>query len=189
MATESKDVTLICAYKDRSEGKMMNTEEYEASENTILCHKLVLTTRSDVFKAMFSHEQTLESQTNTVTIEDTPLDALQEFVDYLYTDKSKFLTSDSVENIGAMLRLADKYIVLSLKQRCEDRLLKLIHGATIRDIYALSYLHNCQPVLDAVASFVASNLDEAFKFGWIKNFTQGMQDKIMKDVWTKKLNE
>ena len=43
------DVTLICGEKRFS------------------CHKFILSARSDVFKAMFSHENTKEGQTNQVT--------------------------------------------------------------------------------------------------------------------------
>ena len=42
------DVTLVCA------------------EKKFPCHKVILSARSDVFKAMFSHENTKEGQTNQV---------------------------------------------------------------------------------------------------------------------------
>ncbi len=109
------------------------------------------------------------------------------FVNYLHTDQRYSLMSENVKSIGAMLRLADKYNVLSLKQSCENRLLQLIKGATIGEIYPLAYLYNCEPVGKAVASYVAENLDDAFKSKWMASFTQDMQDKIMKDVWTQKL--
>ncbi len=183
MDAESKDVTLISNYeKDSSK-----TKEKGQKDNEIHCHKFILTSRSDVFRAMFSHDHTTESRTNTITIEDTPKEVLQEFVNYLYTDKCESLTSDCVEDIGDMLRLADKYNVLSLKQHCENRLVQLINSSTVGEIYNLAYFHNCEHVGFAVARYVSGNFDEAFKSNWMANFTQGMQDKLMKDIWTQKL--
>ncbi len=187
MAAGSKDVTITCNFVEDKEPRSKKRQKKDLKDNEIRCHKLILTTRSDVFAAMFSHDHTSESQTNTIAIDDTPMSVLQEFVNYLYTDKSDSLMSDNVKSIGDMLRLADKYNVLSLKQRCENRLLQLIKGATIGEIYPLAYLYNCEPVGKAVASYVAENLNDAFKSKWMASFSQDMQDKIMKDVWTQKL--
>ena len=49
---EFSDVTLVCG------------------EKQFPCHKFILSARSDVFKAMFSHENTKEGQTNTVRTTD-----------------------------------------------------------------------------------------------------------------------
>ena len=50
---EFSDVTLVCG------------------EKQFPCHKFILSARSDVFKAMFSHENTKEGQTNTVRTTDS----------------------------------------------------------------------------------------------------------------------
>ena len=51
-------------------------------DQSLECNKFMLTARSPVFEAMFQHE-TLESQTNVVTIKDIEPEVFEEMLLYI----------------------------------------------------------------------------------------------------------
>ena len=51
------------------------------------CHKNILAYRSDVFKAMLSHKNSLEAMTNKVRIDDCEPKVMEIFLEFLYTDQ------------------------------------------------------------------------------------------------------
>ena len=61
-AGDSADITLVC------------------QEKRFFAHKAILTARSDVFSAMFSHSDTMEATTKEVCIEDTDPDTLERLI-------------------------------------------------------------------------------------------------------------
>ena len=67
--TEFSDITLKC------------------EDKTFPCHKVILSARSDVFAAMFSHRDTKEDNTNEVEIEDLDAETLGHLLQFVYTDK------------------------------------------------------------------------------------------------------
>lgn len=81
-------------------------------------HKNILTSRSDVFAAMFEHELE-EQKSNRVPIQDIDEDVLREMVHFIYTGEAP--------NVGKManslLVAADRYALNELKVICEQALL------------------------------------------------------------------
>ena len=65
-AENSADITLIC------------------QEKRFLVHKAILTARSDVFSALFSHTNTKEATTKEVCIDDTDPGTLERFLGYVH---------------------------------------------------------------------------------------------------------
>ena len=83
------------------------------------CHKFVLASRSDVFEAMFSHEDTTEVLTGQAIIKDCTPEVLFSFLEFLYTDQLEDMKCfDSCD----LMLLADKYNVSGLKKVCEQNL-------------------------------------------------------------------
>ncbi len=71
VSTELQDFKLIC--KGR----------------TFSCNKFMLMSRSDVFKAMLSHQGTAESQKNSLTIKDSTPEVVETFLQLLYTGQAQ----------------------------------------------------------------------------------------------------
>ena len=97
------------------------------SDVTIICdaarfpaHKLILSARSEVFAAMFSHKDTLESQKNEVEIKGLDKIAVKRFLGFIYdgTLPSHLTFKDYADLLGA----ADKYQVQSLNDFCVMKL-------------------------------------------------------------------
>ena len=77
--TESSDISILCGN---------NMQE-------IPCHKLILSSRSDVFKAMFKQTDMKEMKDEILKIEDISTITLTKFLKYMYTD-----SLDDVSQIG-----------------------------------------------------------------------------------------
>lgn len=104
----------------------------DLNKDEFLVHKTILMARSEVFQAMFECDFE-EKRTRKVVIHDTNRKAMNEFLYYLYTNE---INSQEYfnENITEILMLSDKYLIYSLKEVCE---LKLIDGITIDNVVDL----------------------------------------------------
>jgi speckle-type POZ protein len=82
-------------------------------------HKLILTTRSQYFAAMFKHP-TKEQSTNQVKIEDIEPEVFDQLLRFIYTRR---VPLDKLETMAAGLFIAaDKYLMDELKTKCKNYL-------------------------------------------------------------------
>ncbi|GIX70148.1 BTB and MATH domain-containing protein 42 [Caerostris extrusa] len=79
-------------------------------------HKIILASRSSVFKAMFSSDMR-EAHGDTVDIEDISDDTLKRMLEYLYTAHVEGLQWESAIDLYIA---ANKYEILSLKDNCSS---------------------------------------------------------------------
>merc|ERR1740128_1295403 len=105
-------------------GKLFNDRELsdvdvECGGEVFNCHQLILSTRSDVFRAMFQSNMK-ENRTKKVTIKDVDPDVLKEMLKFIYTG----VTNEHVlkEKSGELLAAAEKYQIDCLKEICEVQL-------------------------------------------------------------------
>lgn len=115
-------------------------------------HRNILAARSSVFMAMFEHPMQ-ESVDSRVEIVDISADVLGLFLRVLYT--GKFPEDASDETFLAILPVADKYNVASLKQICEQNLSNAISIDNACQVLVLSYLHGCENLKLKTLDFVA----------------------------------
>ncbi len=141
----------------------------------IPAHKAVLAARSDVFAAMFQHKETLESQTDLVTINDVDEDCFEEFIRYMYLNQlnSPDLSADVLEDL---LVAADKYLISSLKAKCEYRLGKLVNGTNFGYLGALATQFNAISLRKFVVQYVKANCKKSTKK------TKGQWKFLPKDI-------
>ena len=124
------------------------------SDVTIVCegerfpvHKLILSARSQVFAAMFSHKDTLEDKHKEVLVEDSDKLTMDLFLTFLY---DATLHNDlPFESYAELLKAADKYQVTSLIKACTVKLSKklsteneAIQGAILGSVYRIPMLKN-----------------------------------------------
>ncbi len=93
-AIDSDEDTLIKSFANLLESGESSDVQLICGGDTFKCHKLVLATRSKVFKAMFDHDSTKEAQTNTVTITDSPSHSLRQMLNFIYTDDCEILNQN-----------------------------------------------------------------------------------------------
>lgn len=103
-------------------------------------HKVILTQRSPVFKAMFG-KNFVESDKDEVTF-DFESTLVNYMLRFMYTDSTDFVEDMSGELVEELLRLSDMYGLIRLKDVCEG---KLVNGLDINNVVSeeelLHYLH------------------------------------------------
>ena len=114
----SSDLTILC------------------DSETLPCHKFILATRSDVFKAMFDAKTDFrESQDGILKIEDIDAHTMKVFLEYMYMDSIK------TEDINCkVLMAAHKYNFERLFSECSEHLKFSIDKENIFEIIKCAYL-------------------------------------------------
>ncbi|GKB78889.1 BTB/POZ domain-containing protein-like protein [Tanacetum coccineum] len=106
-------------------GKMLSESVHTyiticASNGTIEADRAVLAARSPIFHSMFSHDLK-EKEMSAINIFDMIIEACQAFLSYIYTNIEH---QDFIKHRLDLLRVADKYDVLDLKDACEESLME-----------------------------------------------------------------
>ncbi|TVU09217.1 hypothetical protein EJB05_42665, partial [Eragrostis curvula] len=144
---------------------------FRVDGETIRAHRLVLATRSPVFKAeLFG--QMAESTASTIEIEDMSADTFKSMLFYMYHSvlpaaaaASADETDDDALGIVELQRLfvaADRYGFDPLKQTCEDLLYAGVSSDTVLPILEFTEAHACPRLRSRCLDFldVAENFKE-----------------------------
>ncbi|XP_057318156.1 speckle-type POZ protein B-like [Microplitis mediator] len=121
-------------------------------------HKFILSTRSPVFSAMFTHEMK-EKKDSEVTIPDIDPDIFNKMLKFIYTDEINNLDIDAVY----LLEAADKYQLLNLKSLCEESLPKSVRIDNAIKLMILADLHNANQLLEFIFEFMIKNIKDITK--------------------------
>ena len=89
------------------------------------CHKLILSARSQVFRAMLESTEMKEVIENQVEIEDMDPDVLEQFLEFAYHDEI-IKAPLPLEQMLELLKASDRYDFQSLKRECEERIAQTI---------------------------------------------------------------
>ncbi|CAG5072956.1 Similar to Tdpoz5: TD and POZ domain-containing protein 5 (Mus musculus) [Cotesia congregata] len=125
----------------------------------ILAHKLILTSRSQVFAAEFSHQLKIKGG-NEITIPDMDPEVCEKLLEYIYTENITGID----EFAERLYEEAVKHQLLALKELCED---SLCRGVTVEN--AVKYLvlldrhHADKKFFDNVLRFIALNSKTVIK--------------------------
>jgi len=145
------DVKLICDGKEFS------------------CHKLLLTSQSPVFRAMFAHDSK-ENADNVVNIEDCSQQVVQEFLVFLYHAKLRDdpFTSAEVEVVIGLVHFASKYQMDMLLDICKDLLLDIMDlDNAMKLMVVVKKYPEMSEVCEKVGCFMKKNISVIMKKeGW-----------------------
>jgi speckle-type POZ protein len=126
------------------------------SDGSIGVHRAVLSSRSPVFRSMFSHDLK-EKELSTINITDMTIETCQAFFNYLYgiIKNEEFLTHRL-----ALLHAADKYDISDLREA--------IHESLLEDIDTKNVLERLQNAsLYRLTKLKTSCIQYLVKFGKI----------------------
>ncbi|XP_053200373.1 speckle-type POZ protein-like [Panonychus citri] len=118
----------------------------------VKAHKIILSIRSKVIGAMFSHE-TKEKAESKIEIKDIDGAVLREMINFIYTDKVGNLEEYACD----LLIAADKYDLPKLKMLCEQYLASKVTIETSGEILALADACNSIELKDKCLEFVVRN--------------------------------
>jgi len=119
------------------------------------CHKLLLSLRSSVFKAMFSSDLKISDgeDESTLIIKDISSGTMSQFIKFLYTDELKS------EDIDANLLIAaNKYDLQRLVNICLKHLGSIIEVTNVMEITFTAYLIDNDQLLQKASKFISNNI-------------------------------
>jgi len=113
---------------------------FKIGNENIRAHSQIICWRVPAFKAMFASGMK-EAQTNCATIEDTEPNAFRHFLQFIYSGKMPM--NESIDDVAAVLMLAEKYDLSELKEACVDILGWRLDKSSVVDIWILAQTYNC----------------------------------------------
>ena len=119
---------------------------------TFPCHKLILSSRSDVFKTMFTMHDSKEEQNGIIEIEDISAKTMKTFLKFMYKDDLE------IEEIDCNLLIAaEKYNFKRLFNICLKQIEKMINAKTVMEITIAAYLVDNKELLLKASEFIFKN--------------------------------
>jgi speckle-type POZ protein len=129
--------------------------KFEFEDGQHICgHKNILSARSPVFAAMFSHDLK-ETSTGRVRIEDFQLEIFKELMHFIYLGR----TQEPLKNDNAqpLYEAADKYDIVDLKQDCGRFLLNKICLENAIDLLIWADHNSANEIKEEALKLVVSN--------------------------------
>jgi len=136
---EADDPSLKVSNLYREEMKSILNDEKSSDvivtveDKEFKCHKAVLSARSVVFKNTFAHN-TVESATNTIVIKESPAQAVEDMLKYIYSgdvpDDSKSLTFE-------LLHIASMYQLSPIVEACLKNFVEMLDVASCISTFKL----------------------------------------------------
>ncbi|GBM11897.1 TD and POZ domain-containing protein 3 [Araneus ventricosus] len=140
------------------EGILCDAKLKTATE-TFPVHTVVLSARSPIFKSMFTNDMK-EKVNHCVDIDDLDADTLGRMLLFMYSDTLDDLKYESAKSLYFA---ADKYNIVSLRQRCSNFLKQNLLQSNCLDILLLADKHQDKDLKYAVQNYITKN-DEAVLF-------------------------
>ena len=132
--------------------------EIDCGGKVFPCHKLVVSARSPVFKAMFQANMK-ESQSGKVAIEDIKPEIMNEILHFIYTGslaKETVTTEFAIELLAA----ANKYQLEALKDICQDKIRSVLDEENAIEFLILGEMYQANKLKDAAMMEVVYNMPE-----------------------------
>ncbi|KAF8770886.1 TD and POZ domain-containing protein 5 [Argiope bruennichi] len=145
---------LVALYK---EGALCDAKLCTETE-MFLAHKTVLCARSPVFKTMFTSDMR-ERADECVNIPDLDDDTVRKMLHFLYTDTLEDLQWDGAKNLYFA---ADKYGIVSLKQKCSSFLKHNLQTSNCCDLLLLADMHNDADLKAFVLDYIVLQDQQVF---------------------------
>jgi hypothetical protein len=156
--------------------KLFSEGEYSdvkiiCEDQTFQCHKLILASQSDVFKAMLFTNQFTENITGTVQVDDINAKTIKTVIKYMYQKK---ITEDEAMDLNLIVA-ANKYNIVDLVSKCEKIILLTMSMKNIMDILAIAKLLPTPNLFEKARLFFSERMGrEKVQEGpkWLKLRTQ-----------------
>jgi len=145
-------------------GKLLESEDgadvkFIAQGEVFPAHKIVVATRSPVFKAQL-YGPVGEGNRECITIEDMQAPVFKALLHFIYTDSLpavEDIDSNEKEMMKHLLVAADRYAMERLKLICEGILCGSLDVETVATTLCLADQHNCTKLKDACIDYINSS--------------------------------
>jgi len=173
------EVKIFCPHIDRM---LRVVKEFESEFNndktadveliiegkSIYAHKIILSARSNYFKAMFNSGM-CESESSKITITDFRYSTIESLIKFLYSVKTEI--NDDLNDLIDLYRAADKYQLESLMNIIHQSIRSRITCQNACSILSEIY---CYPLLEkSCLEFIAQNLSTIYSTPDFRNLLSG----------------
>ncbi|KAG7533387.1 SKP1/BTB/POZ domain superfamily, partial [Arabidopsis thaliana x Arabidopsis arenosa] len=136
--------------------KAKNSDEGSA----ISAHKLILASRSEVFKKMLELDEFKTATTKhveTITLSEMKQEELEAFVEFIYSDGS-MLSANVKQHARSLYLAADKYEIMHLRDLCRTELISSLSFSNSLDFLELAQIPFDQVLHDEAFSYIITNI-------------------------------
>ena len=147
------------------------------NEKKFKAHKLILSTRSPVFLAMFEKNHT-EKKTNTLKIEGIEPTVFAEVLRFIYTDEVENLDELAAELLAA----AERYMLDLIKAKCEESLAGNITTENCAELLLLADLHSANGLKKFVLDFIRLRAGLVFATTNWQEFMKSTRPQLLRDI-------
>ncbi|KAL3812722.1 hypothetical protein ACJIZ3_013990 [Penstemon smallii] len=163
------------SYVNLLESREGSDVSFEVEGETFYAHKIILSTRSPVFKANFLGPLK-EENTRCIKIEEMHAPVFKALLYFIYCDVIPDLNSKSIDIIMTqhLLAAADRYGIERLRSLCESRLCENIDIDIVASSLALAEQYGCFQLKSTCLEFIAlpKNLEVVMQTDGFKNLKE-----------------
>ncbi len=129
------------------------------------CHRFMLSARSNVFRAMFGHAETVEAREGRVDLDDTAEpEVLRQFLRFVYTDD---FDDKSFGTVSRLLPLAERYNVKRLSDMCGASMLDNMNAENVSEIAVIGELFKVPLLRGKAIEFISQYPERVMRTaGW-----------------------
>ncbi|GBN06764.1 Speckle-type POZ protein-like B [Araneus ventricosus] len=137
------------------EDETLSDVSLRADTETFPVHKIILSSSSPVFEAMFTNDMK-EKTSECIDVRDVDAGTFRRLLLYIYTNEVPEVEWDKAADL---FRAADKYELLELKKQCSAILKWNISRSNVCCILSLADMHHDEYLRKAVLDYISKNLD------------------------------
>lgn len=123
---------------------------FRVDSTTINCHKVILSTASPVFEAMFFGPM---AETRCIHITDISPVAFQLMLEFVYTDEVDMSQVTQIEDLMELYYCAKKYLLFELMLSCDQLIRKTLRHDNILQAIDMAVSMNVVELLDITVTF------------------------------------
>jgi len=146
------------AYAFAFNDKAFSDVKIACGDRVFDCHRIILSSRSSVFRAMFEHDME-EAKTKRVEIKEAKSDVVHAMLEHIYTGKTNFPSTEPKD----MLAAAEMYNLESLKNEYEEILCKTLDISNCIDLLVVGDLNNAAYLKKSAMQLIAMNMSSILK--------------------------
>ena len=126
----------------------------------IKAHRVILMTRSEVFRAMLDRRRggMRESVNGEIKLEDYSPDSVSRMLEYIYTNRVKQLNEVNDSQLIDLLSLAEQYILTELKYLCEAAGAEILSDETVARLLFASERFNALSLKQRCIDFILQDV-------------------------------
>ncbi|XP_054707210.1 speckle-type POZ protein-like [Uloborus diversus] len=159
IAKSKRDSFFLRKFRQPLDSGKLSDVVLRVGEEKIPAHKVILSTHSGVFRAMFE-SNFKENQDNVVDLIDMDLTVAKAMLLYIYTREVEEL---STEKTLELYVAADRYMLTELKEECREYVSKNVTSQNVGDTFEIAKLHSDVVLSEAAKNFFAQNVKSILK--------------------------